>query len=179
MATNTANPPAARPTLNLPSVGSTPERFWVGVTEDAPFHSVPICGVKFQKDSYALVRDDAGNVRDDPRTGFPMADNGLGGIHTISAEAMVEIGKSVEVRVCGWVSLPDRVDAFGKVLEPNRKRSRRQRKFNPDGKGGLVPNPTYQPSKNEEPIGRYLFILPESERAKYGRGARPPTLLPR
>lgn len=145
------------------------EQFWIGVTEDAPFFSEKIGGFTFQRESFAIVRDESGQPKDDQRSGMTQVDYSVGLLVTITAEEMAKIADGIERRVCSVINLPDKIDPqTGSVLERGRKRGRVAR----------IGSAGYQRVRGEEPIGRYLFVLPAAERMKHGRGSRPPTVIP-
>lgn len=144
-------------------------QFWIGVTDDAPFFSEKIAGFTFQRDSFSIVRDENGEPKDDQRTGMTLVDHGYGLVVTLRPEDMGRIAEGIERRVCSVVRLPDKVDPqTGKVVESGRKRGRVSR----------IGSAGYQRTRGEEPIGRYIYVLPAAERQRHGRGSRPATVLP-
>lgn len=171
MATVTTNPtkPAG---VTMPTVRDAEygDLLWIGATLDAPFHCTRIKGVTFQKETFAIVRDGAGNPLLDERSASTKVDNGYGQLARITPALAALLKEQIDDRVCSAHRLPDKVNVSrGEVVEANRVRSRVSRKSAVN----------YQRVEGEEPIGRYLYILPAEDRSKYGRGQRPPTLLPK
>lgn len=148
------------PSFRVPVI-EKPAPFWYGVLSSAPFEKCIVGAITFEKETFEIIRDAKGNPVADDQTGLTKRRHRSGTVTTFTPAQLNRLREKIETRVVRvWYSEP------AKEGDPERIRVQFS---STNGLG-------YNPLHNEEPLAKYLYMVPAEERGLYMDNEPPPIL---
>jgi len=173
-------PPAAPTASPFPTVAKgARQSFWLGVVRGAPFFVLRCSDVTFQQETFAIAVD---------QQGMPISEGNVsrrnyrdGHVVKLSAKQIATLKERLPLTFVEALHLPDKRNRTGDVVETGRMRSRITKAYRVvnGATERLVPGDDDEAPavpENAECVMKYLYLLPVSEKGRYGEGSKPPTL---